>query len=160
MFHAPSSMPMIAVHDRMSTDGAGLPRCASHPTTDLARLCIRRRKVDREPDRWRCFVRPFNTVAAMRRDQHRISRFEPAWLRFTRELQCCCAREQQDPFRERLIVPEVWRACLPVRNDPLDPDARRGNEDGGLFRLPALRNFEKIIHGLIHRRFRLSFCGS
>src|SRR5205807_1737224 len=49
-------------------------------------------------------------------------------------------------FAFRLIVPEAGRARLPERDNPLDADARRGDEDVGNLAGPSVRQIAEQIH--------------
>jgi hypothetical protein len=54
-------------------------------------------------------------------NEQRISRLQSARLAFSRQLQARGTLQQDDPFRLSLIIPEIRRARVASRNNPLHP---------------------------------------
>jgi hypothetical protein len=77
----------------------------------------------RQPYRRMIGISPFDAVAAMRRQVHRISWPQDALFRLTGNHKASTSLQKHDPFSLFLVVPEsLWRD-LTERDDALQPNA-------------------------------------
>src|SRR5258705_4345409 len=110
-------IPLSAGRAKWFGWGLWSPACAG---TTMESHRFTSANVDRQPNRRLACMRPFHTMARMRRDVQIVTGLERAHLRLAVESQAGAAGQQHDPFGFVLVIPEAGRACLSGRDDPLD----------------------------------------
>jgi len=90
-------------------------------------------------------------MAPVRGDIEPVAGAQQARLGLVGEPQLGGAGDHQHPFAFRLVVPEPRRARLTQRDDPLDPQARPGQQCRDLFGCPRVRERREEVYGTAAR---------
>ena len=86
-------------------------------------------------------------MAPVRGDIEPVAGAQQARLGLVGEPQLGGAGDHQHPFAFRPVIPEPRRARLTQRDDPLDPEARPGQQCRDLFGCPRVREWREEVHG-------------
>lgn len=108
--------------------------------------------MNRQPDRYLVRIGPLHAVSCMRRDIKIIAALERDGVDAPFKEQCCSALKNKNPFGMFLVEPKSRRACLPVRDDPLDQQRSGGPKRGEVFACLRCRNVGKDVSGRDHER--------
>ena len=83
-------------------------------------LVKRRTVMNREPDRHLVGIGPLHAVSRMRRDIKKVAALKPDGVDVPLKGKHRGALKNKNPLGMLLVEPKSRRACLPVRDDPLD----------------------------------------
>ena len=108
--------------------------------------------MNREPDRRLVRIGPRHAVSCTWWDIKIVTALECDGIDVLRKDKHRSALKNNNPFAVFLVEPKSRRACLPVRDDPLDQQRSGGPKCGELFACLRGRNVGKDISGRDHEQ--------
>lgn len=85
--------------------------------------------MDGQPQGTGCRLGPNHAVPSVRRDDEVIAWFQAQDIRLSGKGQFGTSPNQQNEFILVLVVPEIFRRCMPPGDNPLDANILRRCED-------------------------------